>query len=159
MITTVIRFINVILVALLAGVSFGIWVGFSPAQLSTLAYIEQQQNMLVSLKPIMVSLVITATVITFFSAYLQKANKRVMVMLQVAAFFLLVCIGITFFGIKPIDDNIMNWGVANLPQNWMELRDKWWELHIMRTLAEIAALILITWTSIRKDNIAQVTVK
>jgi hypothetical protein len=158
MITTVIRFINIMLAALVAGVSFGTWLGFEPARLSTLTFIEQQQYMLVSLKPVMLSLLITATVITFFSAYLQKSNKRVMVMLQVAAFFFLLSIGIVFFGSKPIENNMMTWGVANLPANWMELRDKWWELHIMQTLTEITALILVTWTSIRKDNIAKVTV-
>src|SRR5687767_6690725 len=107
MITAVIRFINIILAALLAGVSFCIWVGFDPADLSALAYIEQQQNMLSSLRALMISLVITATIITMISAYLQRNNKRVMVMLQVAAFFYFVCIAITFFGIKPIDDNMM----------------------------------------------------
>jgi hypothetical protein len=41
-----IRFLNIILVAILAGVSFGIWIGFNPMDLSPVAYLEQQQNML-----------------------------------------------------------------------------------------------------------------
>jgi hypothetical protein len=46
---------------------------------------------------------------------------------------------------------VLNWTSGSLPSNWAELRDKWWSLHIMRTIAELIALLLITWTSIKGD--------
>jgi len=46
MTTSIIRFLNIILAALLAGVSFGIWIGFNPLKVSPSTYIEQQQNMI-----------------------------------------------------------------------------------------------------------------
>jgi hypothetical protein len=151
MTTSIIRFLNIIIAALLAGVSFGIWIGFNPMDLSPSTYIEQQQNMLRALKVLMISLVIIATIITIASAFLQKNNKPVFIALLVAAVFFIACILITGFGIKSIDDMVMTWTVDSLPDNWTGLRDKWWSLHIMRTIAELAALFLVTWISIKRD--------
>lgn len=151
MTTSIIRFLNVIFAALLAGVSFGIWIGFNPLDLSPSVYLEQQQNMLRALKVLMISLVIIATIITIFSAFLQKNNKPILIGLLVAAVFFIACILITRFGIKPIDDKVMTWTANSIPDNWVELRDKWWSLHKMRTFAEFIALSLVTWTSIKRD--------
>lgn len=148
--TSIIRFLNIIIAALLAGVSFGIWIGFNPMDLSASVYIEQQQNMLQALRVLMVLLVLTATIITIISAFLHKGNKPVFVALLVAATFFIACILITRFGNKPIDDIVLTWTSNSPPDNWTELRDKWWSLHIMRTIAELAALFLVTWTSVKK---------
>lgn len=149
--TSFIRFLNIILAALLAGVSFGIWIGFNPMDLSASVYIEQQQNMLHALRISMVLLVVITTIITLVSAFLQKSNKAVFVALLVAAAFLIACIIITRFGNKPLDDIVLTWTANSFPDNWTEIRDKWWSFHIMRTISEIAALFIVTWTSIKKD--------
>ena len=146
-----IRFINIIITAILAGVSFGIWIGFNPMDLSSSTYVEQQQNMLHSLRILLVSLVFIATIVTIISAFLQKKNNSIFISLLIAAIFLIACILITRFGNKPIDDMVLNWTSGSLPSNWAELRDKWWSFHIMRTIAELIALLLITWTSIKGD--------
>lgn len=148
MTTSIIRFLNIILAALLAGVSFGIWIGFNPVDLSASTYVEQQQNMLRALKVLMVSLVFMAAILTIVSAFLQKNNRTVFITLLVAAIFFIACILITRFGNKPIDDIVLTWTSDSLPGNWTELRDKWWSFHIMRTIAELAALLLVTWTSV-----------
>jgi archaellum biogenesis protein FlaJ (TadC family) len=148
MTTSIVRFINIIVAALLAGVSFGIWIGFNPLKLSPSTYIEQQQNMLRALKVLMISLVIFAALITISSAFLQKNNKPAFISLLVAAVFFISCILITRFGIKPIDDKVMTWTVNSIPGDWTELRDKWWLLHKLRTFVELIALFLVTWTSI-----------
>jgi len=151
MITPIIRFLNIILAALLAGVSFGIWIGFNPMNLSAEGYLEQQQNMLLALRVLMISLVIGATIITIVSAILQKNNKSVFITLLIAALFFIACIIITRFGNKPIDDTIITWTKDSLPDNWTVLRNKWWSFHVMRTIAELVALFLVTLTSIKRD--------
>jgi archaellum biogenesis protein FlaJ (TadC family) len=152
MATRIVRFLNIIVAALLAGVSFGIWIGFNPSGLSPTAFIEQQQNMLQSLRTLMVSFVFIATLITILSAYLQKHDKSNFISLIIAAVFFIACILITLFGNKPIDDKVITWTKDAIPNNWTELRDNWWSFHILRTIAEIIALLLVTWTSIRKDS-------
>jgi len=151
MITTSIRFLNILVAALLAGVSLGIWIGFNPVHLSPSTYLEQQQNMLQALQVLMVSLVFMATLITILSAFLQKSNRPVFSALLVAAGFFVACILITRFGNKPIDDLVITWTVDSMPANWTEVRDSWWSFHRMRTITELIALILITWSSIKKD--------
>jgi hypothetical protein len=148
---SIIRFLNIIIAALLAGVSFGIWIGFNPMDLSPSTYIEQQQNTLRALNELMVTLVFSATVITIISAFLQKNNKLVFIALLVAASFFIACIVISRFGNQPINKIIMSWTPGSLPGNLSEFRDKWWSLHIMRTITELAAFFLVTWTSIKRD--------
>ncbi|MBK9271938.1 MAG: DUF1772 domain-containing protein [Saprospiraceae bacterium] len=147
MILNLIRFSNIIVAALLAGTSFGIWMGLNPTNYSPSAYIEQQQNLVQSLNALMVSLVISATLVTVVSAFLQRRNKSTFMTLLIAAFFFASCIFISRFGNLPIQTEMLNWRTDSLPDNWISLRDKWWSLHIMRTVAELIALALVAWTT------------
>jgi hypothetical protein len=151
MTNSIIRFLNIILAAILAGTSFGIWIGFNPLHLSPSTYIEQQQNMIRALNVLMITLVISATVITILSAYFNKSDKPVFTTLLIAALFFIACILISRFGNQPINKMIMTWSPGSLPTNWSYLRDKWWFFHIMRTVAELIALSLVTWCSINKN--------
>jgi len=151
-VTPLVRFVNIIVAGLLAGVSFGIWIGFNPSGLSTSTFIEQQQNMLQSIRTLMVFLVVFATIITILSAYLQRHDKSTFIFLILAAVLFIACILITRFGNKPIDEMVITWTKDAIPDNWTELRDNWWSFHILRTVAEIIALLLVAWTSINKDN-------
>lgn len=145
---SVIRFVNIIIAALLAGTSFGIWMGFNPMHYSAATYIEQQQNLVRSLNTLMVSLVIVATLITAVSAYLQRKDKKIFVALLVAAACFAACIFISRFGNLPIQKEMLNWTADLLPSDWAMLRDEWWSLHIMRTIAELIALVIVAWTSV-----------
>jgi hypothetical protein len=150
--TTIIRFLNIILVALLAGTSFGIWVGLDPANYSASTYIEQQQHLVLSLQTLLVSLVIIATLVTLTSAFLQREDKKTFMALLAAACFLLLCIVITRFGNLPIQTEMMTWNIQAVPEDWMVLRDQWWSFHIQRTVAELVALALVAWTSVQRSN-------
>jgi len=147
MATQILRFINIVIAALLAGTSFGIWIGFNPLHLSQSTYLEQQQNMILSLKTLMVSLVVIATSLTAVSAFFQRKNKAVFISLIMASICFIVCILVTKFGNVPIDNFVMTWTAQTMPANWTEFRDKWWEFHIIRTIAELVALILVAWSA------------
>lgn len=145
-----IRFLNIILAALLAGTSFGIWIGFNPATLSSVAILEQQQNMLKSLNTVMISLVFCALLITIVSGYLERRNKLACYGLVASAVCFLSCILISRFGNAPIQNEMLGWKIDTIPSNWALLRDEWWKFHILRTIAELIALTLITWIHIKK---------
>lgn len=147
-----IRFTNIILAALLAGTSFGILVGFNPMNYSASTYIEQQKNLVLSLNALMVSLVIFATLVTIVSAFLQRRNRTVFVTLLVAAAFFASCIFISRFGNRPIQNEMLTWNANSIPANWTMFREKWWSFHIVRTVAELIALVLVTWASIQKST-------
>jgi hypothetical protein len=148
MIASIIRFSNIILVALLAGTSFGIWMGFNPKNYSAATYIEQQQHLVLSLNTLMVSLIIIATLVTIASAILQRQNKTGFIALLFASLFLASCIFISRLGNLPIQTEMLKWNVDSMPNNWAMLRDNWWTFHIMRTIVELIALVLIAWTSV-----------
>jgi hypothetical protein len=150
MIISVIRFLNIIVAALLAGISVGIWIGFNPFGLSPSTYIEQQQNTIRSLNVLMILLVVFATFITIISALLQKGNKQDLIVLLIASLFFISCILISRFGNQPINKIILTWTTDSLPANLSEIREKWWSFHIMRTISELIALFLVTWISIKK---------
>lgn len=149
---TLIRFVNAFVAALLAGTSFGIWMGLNPAHYTAATYLEQQKNLVGSLNTLMVSLVIFATILTLVSAFIQRKNKTVFILLLFAAGFFASCIFISRFGNLPIQTQLLSWDSASLPANWTELRDKWWSYHIVRTIAELIALALVLWTIVRKKD-------
>jgi hypothetical protein len=124
MIISAIRFLNIIVAALLAGISVGIWIGFNPLDLSPSTYIEQQQNTIRSLNVLMISLVVFATVITIISAFLQKGNKEDLIVLLIASLFFISCILISRFGNQPINKIILTWTTDSLPANLSEIREK-----------------------------------
>lgn len=144
---TFMRFVNLILAALLAGTSFGIWVGLNPDNYSPSTYLEQQQQLVQSLNTLMVSLVIAATIVTIISAFLQRENKTTFITLIIAAAFFASCIFISRFGNLPIQTEMLNWKIDTLPDNWTSLRNEWWTLHIIRTIVELIALTLVAWTT------------
>jgi uncharacterized membrane protein len=151
---SIIRFLNVILAALLAGTSFGIWIGFNPNNLSLSTYVEEQQHLRHSLSTLMICMVVAATLITIASAFLQRKNKQIFITLLIASVFFIGCILISRFGNQPIQNDMMTWKANSVPANWTFYRDKWWTFHIMRTITELIALSLVILASIKRGNVS-----
>ena len=147
----IIRFLNTIMIALVAGSVFGIWLGYDPRSLSAPTFVEQQQNAIRHLNTLMPILGMIATVLTIVSAVRQKNDKRVFTLLLVAIFFMLISGLTTKFGNQPINSIVMTWDKNSPPSNWMELRDKWWTFHQIRTATTFIALGLITWSNMKND--------
>ena len=53
MIVSLLRFSDLLLVSLLVGTMFGIWLGFNPVSLSAGAYVEHQQQAIRALQVVM----------------------------------------------------------------------------------------------------------
>ncbi len=136
------RFILLLLLALLAGTMFGIWIGFDPATLSPAAYIEQQQNAIRSLSTFMPAMGGACIVLAAVLLVLSKGNRPPQLFLAAAIACLLTAALVTRFGNQPINAIVMTWTPASPPANWAQLRDTWWRLHIIRMAAGIGALSL-----------------
>lgn len=142
MAANIIRFALIVLLALLVGTMFGIWIGFNPASLSALAYVEQQQNAIRSLNtllPIMGAMCILLTVVL---AFLSKGDSRGRHLLIAAAVLMIGAALVTRFANQPINAVVMTWSADAPAANWAQLRDEWWQWHIVRSLAGLAALAL-----------------
>jgi uncharacterized membrane protein len=148
MTVAVVRFVNIVFAALIAGGMFVIWTGYDPMALSPSTYVEQQQNAIRALNVLMPVLGAITVLLTLVSAILQRTDRRAFVLLIVAAAFLIVSGLLTRFGNQPINAIVMTWDVASPPANWTELRDQWWGFHRLRTLSGLIALMLITWANV-----------
>ncbi len=151
MTTRIIRFCNIVMVALVTGTIFGIWIGYNPKDLSAPTFIEQQQNVILALNTLMPILGLITILLTLTSAFLQRKDKVALSVLLVASAFLIVSGLTTRFGNQPINSIVMTWDMNTPPNNWMELRNQWWIFHELRTLSAFIGLCLIVWTSIKKD--------
>ncbi|MEO6347396.1 MAG: DUF1772 domain-containing protein [Aquaticitalea sp.] len=150
MIFLIVRFLNIFIVGLVAGTLFGIWIGYNPLNLSDQTYVEQQQGVIIALNTLMPILGLSTIILTLISAFMLKDNKTVFIILVVAAVLLIISGLVTRFGNQPINSTVMTWNKLDPPNDWYELRNKWWSWHIVRTISALLAFCLIVWASLRR---------
>ena len=148
--TFTVQFINIIMAGLIAGIVFGIWIGYNPKTFSVTTYIEQQQGAIRALNTLMPVLGLITGILTLISAFQQRDNKSVFITLLFAVAFIVISGLVTRFGNQPINSIVMTWDVNTPPSNWETLRDKWWSFHIVRTITSFMAFCLIAWANIRR---------
>lgn len=136
------RFALVVLLALLVGAMFGMWVGFNPASLSASAYVEQQQNAIRALNTLLPTMGATCILLSVALAFMSKGDPRSRYLLFAAALLMIVSALVTRLANQPINTVVVTWSVQAPPANWAELRDQWWHWHIVRSTAGIGALVL-----------------
>jgi uncharacterized membrane protein len=142
MTANIIRFVDLLLMSLLVGTMFGVWLGFNPSGLSASTYVEQQQNTIRALNTILPALGAVCIVLTAALAVLSKHDTRARILLAAAVICLVAAGLITRFGNQPINSQVITWSAQAPAANWMELRDIWWQWHILRTVSGIGALAL-----------------
>ena len=138
----VIRFVLLLVLALLVGAMFGIWAGYDPATLSPGAFVEQHQNAVRGLNVLLPVMGAVCIVLTVVLAVMTKDDARARYLLAAAAVCLIAAGLVTRFGNQPINAIVMTWSPQAPPANWTQLRDEWWRWHVVRTGAGIAALAL-----------------
>lgn len=143
-----IQFFDIILTGLIAGVIFGIWIGFNPHDLSALAYVEQQQNTIRALNVLMPVLGFISIVLTILYGVFSKGERLNRILLFVAAALLMASGLTTRFGNQPINEIVMSWELDSIPGDWKVLRDKWWSLHIIRTITAMVSFAVIVWVTV-----------
>jgi Domain of unknown function (DUF1772) len=147
----IIRFFNILFAGLMAGALLIIWIGFNPQNLSAQTYVEQQQGLIKALNTLMPLVGLLTIILTVVAAFMQMQQQNIFWTLLVAAGFLIVTGLITKFGNQPINSIVLTWSKTNIPANWIELRDKWWSLHIVRTLTVCIAFAIVIWANMKKD--------
>jgi len=148
----IIQFSDILLTGLIAGVIFGIWLGYNPEDLSAVTYVEQQQNVIRALNVLMPILGLFSIILTIVYAAISKREKFKRNFLILAVGFLIISGLITRFGNQPINAIVMTWNLDAIPDTWTTLRDKWWSFHIMRTISTIAGFAIIIWVTIKNNN-------
>lgn len=143
------RFVLLMLLALLVGAMFGIWVGYDPAGLSASAYVEQQQAAIRSLNVLLPALGAVCIFLTIALAFAARSDARARALLAAAAALMIVAGLVTRFANQRINAIVMTWSAQAPAANWAQRRDTWWHWHIVRTVAGIAALALVLLATLR----------
>jgi uncharacterized membrane protein len=147
-----IRFVSLLLTALLVGTMFGIWLGYNPATLSSSAFVEMQQNAIRALNVPLPMLGLVCIVLTAALAALTKADKRARWLLLIAALCLAAAGLITRFANQPINAVVMSWSAQAPASNWAELRDTWWHWHTLRTAVAVAGFALALLAAVGRST-------
>lgn len=136
------RFVLLVLLSLLAGTQFGTLIGYNPASLSALAYIEQQQNAIRSFNTVLPIMGGLCIVLTVGLAFRTRSDRRVSRLHIVAAVLMVAVALVTRFGNQPINEIVMTWSAQAAAADWSQVRDDWWYWHTVRSIAGISALAL-----------------
>jgi len=145
----VVKWIDLLLMSLLVGTMFGIWLGFNPAILSAQAYVEQQQQMIRAFNDVLPAVGFTCIALTALLAFMTRSDWQSRLAFAIAAVCLIASGMITRFQNQPINALVITWSASAPPENWMALRDEWWRWHMMRTAAGILALSLALFAGLR----------
>jgi hypothetical protein len=143
------RFLNLLLAALVTGSVFGIWVSFNPMSLSSASYVEQHQSLVKGfnvLLPVLGGIIIGSSL---WLAYLNKTTHSVLILFGLGAAFFLVSGLITRFGNQPINSLVMTWQSTAPPSTWNQWRDQWWLYHKLRFVSSVIGLCLLIWANLQ----------
>src|SRR5690242_11927257 len=117
----IIQFSDIVLTGLIAGIIFGIWIGFNPHGLSAVTYLEQQQNTIRALNVLMPIFGLISIILTVAYAIICKREKSKRNVLLLAAALLIVSGLVTRFGNQPINAIVIGWNLEAIPDTWTAL--------------------------------------
>jgi uncharacterized membrane protein len=142
MVVSAIRFVALLLTALLVGTMFGLWIGIDPGSLSAAAHVELMHSLIRRLNVPLPLLGLACIVSTAALAVATRRDRRGRTLLIAAVVCLVTAALVTRFGNQPINAVVMTWTAQAPDASWTELRDTWWRWHAVRTLAGVLALAL-----------------
>lgn len=76
--------------------------------------------------------------------YSYRSQPTIFYLNTIAFALFIIALCVTVFVEIPIVEEIVTWTVATLPGNWQQLRDRWIRFHVIRVIAGLASLVLLT---------------
>ena len=141
--TTAIQALAILTGGLVAGSMFGIWRGYELAGYTPATFLEVHQGAVRGLNTLLPAMAGACIVLTVLLAILARSRPAALWLYLGAALLVIVGGAITRLANQPINEQVMAWTAASLPENWMALRDSWWTWHLARLAAGMAAQLLL----------------
>ena len=149
MVALIVEFANLLLASLLVGAMFGVWLVFNPVGLAANFYVALHQQGIRALNVTLPALGAATGLMTLASVLLGQGNRTRFLLLAAVICFAVAGL-ITRLLNQPINAIVMTWAVDAPPTNWTHLRDQWWQWHLMRLVAGLAALSLLIAATLRR---------
>jgi uncharacterized membrane protein len=91
---------------------------------------------------------LVCVVLNAILAWLTRDDKRARLCVLVAVILLVAAGLITRFANQPINALVITWSPQAPPAQWQELRDVWWQWHVLRTAVAVLALCLLLFSAV-----------
>lgn len=128
-------------IALIAGSTFGIWRGLGNASFSEAVFIDVHQELVRGLNVLLPAMGMAFAFLTAALAYLARRRRPAFYLYFLALALGLLAGLVTRFWNQPINAQVVEWTVQNIPSDWQETRESWWTAHVIRTILSIAATV------------------
>jgi uncharacterized membrane protein len=151
MITEMIEFLDVLLTALLVGAMFGVWLLLNPARRIPGLYIPLHQQGIRTLNTALPAFGAAGVILSLMSAVLMQGESVGCALLIATAMCFAAAGFITRFQNQRINATVIIWNSDAPPANWEEMTDAWLKWHVIRLLAGIAGLSLLTVAILRRS--------
>jgi len=136
---------------LIAGGQYVVLWDYYPAQMSAGFYTEKMQHAIGHIGFPLFSVQIAAAILVVISAIIFR-NTSIFYFLVIAGLCCITGVLLTFFGAIPLLNEIGTWSISAPPGNWRDAAAKWWYIHVVRFLIQLAALFLLLGSAFRFDR-------
>jgi uncharacterized membrane protein len=129
-----------ILLALIAGRAFWVWLGESPFGMTGATYIDFFQHLDQRIALPIAIIGILGPLLAGVSAAVLKADRPVFYSLVAACALGVIGVLVTVAINAPINEQIADWQPAALPAGYQDVLQTWWTWHIVRMIANLGAM-------------------
>ncbi len=153
MLSKTVRFVNLILAALLTGNEFGTWAAVHRAleRLNTPEHIRAEQEVTrryAKIMPLWMSSVIVSCLPVLASS--RKTSAFLPTLLGTVCFVGMLIS--TLLGNVPINNRVLELSPENDSEEFLRLRERWDRLHAFRVLMNVAGLGLLYFGALREEG-------
>jgi len=89
--------------------------------------------------PVLLLTTLAFLVLTCILSFLDRRGQRIFILSVVALLLTIATIVLTVTQFEPLNRLANSWTVENLPTEWVDVRARWWTLHIIRTILAVLA--------------------
>lgn len=139
----ILRFLTLLLLALIAGVFWGTWFTLTRSleTFSAAEFIHIGKTIIANVAFPMRIIMPLAMILLALSLWFYPDKRSAGFYWSIAAFiFLIVTLLITVGVEVPIDNQIRRWQASSMPFDWEAIRSRWKYFHAWRTLTALASL-------------------
>ena len=150
MISAMIDFADVVLSALVVGAMFGVWLLLNPARRIPGVYITVHQQGTRTLNTALPAFGAASVILSLAAAVLARSESVQCGLLVAAAICFATAGLITRFANQRLNATVITWKSDAPPADWKKVADAWLGWHLMRLLAGVGGLALLTTAILRR---------
>ena len=143
MLRSALLFVTAVLLALVAGRAFWVWLGESPFGVAPATYVDFFQQLDKRIAIPIAAMGTLGPVLAGASAAVYRSNRPVFLCLLAACGLGAASALVTVFVNVPINQRISGWNPAALPPGYEDVLRQWWNWHAVRLVTSGGAMFAV----------------